>query len=193
MNSQRDPQSSLKNRLVAESRQFLTIFLYLSLCLGLMVNYKRVILADYGINYREYGYVIIEALILSKIILIGHLWQLEKRRFMDKPLIYTTVYAALIFSLLVICFNVIEQVIEGWLHHKAVAETFQEMLEKGWHQMLARCLFIFVIFIPYFAFIEVGRLMGEGKLLELFFHKRSALTIQSSDSSAPLKHSIENK
>jgi Na+/H+ antiporter NhaC len=187
MNSKSNPQSSLKNRLVDESKQFLMIFLYLSLCLGFMVNFKRAILADYGINYREYGYVIIEALILSKIILIGHLWRLDKRRFMDKPLIYTTVYAALIFSLLVICFNVIEQVIEGWLHHKAVAETFHEMLEKGWHQMLARCLLIFVIFIPYFAFREVGELVGQGKLLELFFHRRSALTVQSSDSSAPGK------
>ncbi len=185
MNSKRDFQSSLKNRLVAESKQFLMIFLYLSLCLGLMVNFKRAILADYDINYREYGYVIIEALILSKIILIGHLWRLEKRRFMDKPLIYTTLYSALIFSLLVICFNVIEQVIEGWLHHKAVAETFHEMLEKGWHQMLARCLLIFVIFIPYFAFREVGDLMGEGKLFELFFHQRSALPIQSADDSQP--------
>ena len=187
MNSQRNPQSSLKNRLVVESKQFLMIFLYLLLCLGLMVNFKRAILADYGINYREYGYVIIEAFILAKIILIGHLWQLEKRRFMDKPLIYTTVYSALIFSLLVICFNVIEQVIEGWLQHKAVAETFQEMLEKGWHQMLARCLFVFIIFIPYFAFIEVGRLMGEGQLFALFFHKRSALTVQAADGSASLK------
>ena len=187
MNSQRDSQSSLKHRLVDEGKQFLIIFLYFLLCLGLMVNYKRAILADYGINYLDYGYAILEALILSKIILIGHLWRLEKRRFMDKPLIYTTLYSALIFSLLVICFNVIEKVIEGWLHHKEVAETFHEMLSKGWYEMLAKCLFIFVIFIPYFAFRGVGELVGQGKLLELFFHKRSALTVQSSDSSAPGK------
>ena len=185
MNSKRDSQSSLRNRLVDESKQFLMIFLYLSLCLGFMVNYKRAILADYGINYLDYGYAIIEALILSKIILIGHLWRLEKRKFMDKPLIYTTVYSALIFSLLVICFSVIERVIEGWLHHKAAAETFHETLSKDWHEILARCLFMFVVFIPYFAFREVGGLMGEGKLFELFFHKRSALTVQSSDDSQP--------
>ncbi|MFO1429933.1 MAG: hypothetical protein U1F76_07325 [Candidatus Competibacteraceae bacterium] len=187
MNSQRDSQSSLKNRLVAESKQFLIIFLYLSLCLGFMVNYKRAILADYDISYREYGYVIIEALILAKIILIGHLWRLEKRRFMDRPLIYTTIYSALLFSLLVIGFNVIEQVIEGWLHHKAAAETFQEMFAKGWHEMLARCLFVFIIFIPYFAFREVGELMGEGQLFALFFQQRSALIVQSADGSASLK------
>lgn len=187
MNSKSNPQSSWKNRLVAESKQFLMIFLYFSLCLGFMVNFKRAILADYGISYREYGYVIVESFILAKIILIGHLWRLEKRRFMSRPLIYTTLYSAFLFSLLVIGFNVIEQVIEGWLHHKAAAETFQEMFAKGWHEMLARCLFVFIIFIPYFAFRAVGELIGEGQLFALFFHKRSALTIQAADGAAPLK------
>ena len=185
MNSKRDSQSSLKNRLVDESKQFLMIFLYLSLCLGFMLNFKRAILADYGINYQNYGYAILEALILSKIILIGHLWGLEKRWFMDKPLIYKTVYSALIFSLLVIGFSVIEQVIKGWLHHEKLAETFHERLSQGRYEMLARCLLIFVVFIPYFALRQIGGLVGQGKLFKLFFHQRSALTIQSSDDSQP--------
>lgn len=186
-NSQHDSQSPLKNRLIAESKQFLIVFLYLLLCLGLMVNYKRAILADYGISYLDYGYATLEALILSKIILIGHLWRLEKRRFMDRPLIYSTLYSALMFSLLIICFSVIERLIEGWLHHKEAAETFHEMLSQGWYEMLARCLLTFVVFIPYFAFRGIGELVGEGQLFELFFHKRSALTVQSSDGSASLK------
>ena len=176
MNGKSDSQSSLKDRLAAETKRFLMIFVYLLLSLGLMTNYKRAILADYGISYFEYGYAVIEAFILAKVILIGHVWQLEKKKFMDKPLIYTTLYAALIFSLLVIGFSVIEQVISGWLHHKTVAATVYEVIEKGWHEMLARCLFLFVIFIPYFAFQEIGAILGKGKLVELFFMKRSAMT-----------------
>lgn len=176
MNGKSDSQFSLKDRLVAETKRFLMIFIYLLLSLGLMMNYKRAILADYGISYFEYGYVVIEAFILAKVILIGHVWRLEKKRYMDKPLIYTTLYSALIFSLLVIGFNVIEQVISGWLHHRTVVETVYEMIEKGWHEMLARCLFLFVIFIPYFAFQEIGALLGEGKLVEVFFLRRAAST-----------------
>lgn len=176
MNEKSDSQSSLKDRLAAETKRFLMIFIYLLLSLGLMTNYKRAILADYGISFLEYGYAVIEAFILAKVILIGHMWRLEKKRYMDRPLIYTTLYSALIFSLLVIGFHVIEQVISGWFHHRTIAETVYEMIEKGWHEMLAWCLFLFVIFIPYFAFQEIGAILGEGKLAELFFMKRSAMT-----------------
>ena len=176
MNGKSDSQSSLKDRLVAETKRFLMIFIYLLLSLGVMVNYKRAILADYGISFIDYGYATIEAFILAKVILIGHMWRLEKKRYMNRPLIYTTLYSALVFSLLVIVFNVIEQVISGWFHHRTIIETVYEMIEKGWHEMLARCLFLFVIFIPYFAFMELGAILGEGKLVELFFMKRSAMT-----------------
>lgn len=176
MNGTSDSQSSLKDRLVVETKRFLMIFTYLLLSLGVMVNYKRAILADYGIPFFEFGYAAIEAFILAKVILIGHVWRLEKKRYMGKPLIYTTLYSALIFSLLVVGFNVIEQVIAGWIHHRTVVETVYEVIEKGWHEMLARCLFLFVIFIPYFAFLEIGAMLGEGKLFEVFFLRHAAST-----------------
>jgi hypothetical protein len=57
------------------SQQILEIFLYLSLCAGVMMNYKRAILADYYINYLDYGHAIAEGFIVSKFILIGQVWK----------------------------------------------------------------------------------------------------------------------
>jgi hypothetical protein len=118
---------------------------------------------------------------LSKFILIGQVWRLEKRRFVDRPLIYTTLYSALVFSLLVIGISALERVVKGWLHHKAVAETFHEILSQGSYETLARCLLTFIVFVPYFAFRQIGELVGQDKMLALFLHKRSALTVQSPD------------
>ena len=40
------------------------------------------------------------------------------------------------------------------------------------------CLVIFVAFIPFFAFRELGRVLGEGKIRTLFFRKRDDLRIE---------------
>jgi len=47
-----------------------------------------------------------------------------------------------------------------------------DFLEKGHHELLAGCLVIFVAFIPFFAFRELGRVLGEGKIWDLFFRRR---------------------
>jgi hypothetical protein len=170
------PRAPVKSRLIEEGKRFLWIFLYFALCLTLLLNYKRAILADYSIHFMDYGYALLEALILAKIIMIGQIFRLETRLFGDRPLIYATVYSALVFALLVICFSAIEQAIDGWLHHRTLAETAARILSHGWHEMLAKCLFMFVVSLPYFAFRAIGRTLGEGKLAQLFFHRRTALT-----------------
>jgi hypothetical protein len=174
--SQGAARPPMKSRLLAEGKRFLAIFLYFALCLALLLNYKRAILADYSIRYLDYGYAFVEALILAKIVMIGQILQLERRVFGDRPLIYATLYSALVFSLLVVCFGAIEQTIDGWLHHRTLAETFQRILSHGWHEMLAKSLFMFVVFLPYFAFREIGATLGEGTLFKLFFHRRTTLT-----------------
>jgi hypothetical protein len=44
---------------------------------------------------------------------------------------------------------------------------------KGSHELLAGCLVIFVAFIPFFAFRELGRALGQQKIRALFFRRRA--------------------
>ena len=174
--------SSIRERLKQEGREFLIIFLYLALCLTVLLLFKQAILADYQISYLRHGYAIVEALMLSKMIVLGQAWRLGER-YSQSPLIYPTLYKALIFTLLVIVFSLIEHLLDGFLHQETPAETIHKMLAGGWHEMLASALIMFFIFIPFFAFQEVGRLMGEDKLFELFVHKKSSLKIHKGDRS----------
>ena len=174
-NENRNP-SSIRERLKQEGREFLIIFLYLALCLTVLLLFKQAILADYQISYLRHGYAIVEALMLSKMIVLGQAWRLGEK-YIENPLIYPTLYKALIFTLLVIVFSLIEHLLDGFLHDEKPVETLHKMLAGGWHEMLASALIMFFIFIPFFAFQEVGRLMGEDKLFELFVHKKSSLKI----------------
>jgi hypothetical protein len=51
--------------------------------------------------------------------------------------------------------------------------AFQEIMSAGRDELLARTLVLLVAFVPFFAFGEIGRVLGEGRLSQLFLHKRS--------------------
>src|SRR5262245_34380390 len=46
--------------------------------------------------------------------------------------------------------------------------------QKSKYELLARCLITFVAFIPFFAFKELERILGEDKMRTLFFRGRAA-------------------
>ena len=129
-------------------------------------------MAEYRISYLNYGVAIIEALVLAKVILMGNALGLS-RGLEDKPLIFPTLYKAVVFSLFVGIFGVLEHMIGGLLHGKGLAGGFQELMSEGRYELLARCMVTFFAFIPFFAFQELGQVLGEGKLGALFFRKKT--------------------
>jgi hypothetical protein len=48
----------------------------------------------------------------------------------------------------------------------------RELAERGAYELLGSTLVIFVSLIPFFAFREIGRVMGRGRLLKAFFVER---------------------
>lgn len=54
---------------------------------------------------------------------------------------------------------------------KGVAGGFAEFLDRWPHELLAGSLVIFVALIPFFAFKELGRVLGEEAISDLFFRK----------------------
>jgi hypothetical protein len=161
----------LKQKISHEIKQFLMIFLYLALLIGYFNTYKWLLMAEYHVGYFDYGYAVVEALVLAKIIMVGESLGIGER-FSDRPLIFPTLYKTMLFALCVLAFNILEHFITGFLHGKGLAEVFHEAISLGRYEILARLLMMFVAFIPFFAFREAGRVLGEVKLFELFFRRR---------------------
>ena len=110
---------------------------------------------------------------LAKLILIGDAMRIG-RRLEHKPLIVPTLWKAVVFSLWVAVFSVLEHTIEGLLRHQGLAGGFEELISTGKYELLGRCLVMFSAFIPFFACKELERVLGEGQLLTLFFRGRAA-------------------
>ncbi len=172
--SEHGKDTRIQAKLVAETKTMLFLFVYLALLLGAFTTYRRLILAKYEIAYFHYGYSLVEALVLAKVIVVGRYLRLGKR-FDHYPLIIPTIYKTFWFSLLVLAFSVLEQLIVGWLCGKTSAVVFEEILGQTSWEILANVLVLFVTLIPLIAVWETGRLLGEGKLFEMFFTRRAGV------------------
>lgn len=146
-------------------------FMYLAVFFGLFTWYRRLILDEYRIAYLNYSFSVIQALVLAKVIMIGDILRLG-RRLQERPLIFTTLYNTVVFTIWVLLFIVLEHTVGGLLRGKGLTGGLEEIMSRGGYELLARCMVVFFAFIPFFAFRELGLVLGEGKLRELFFRRR---------------------
>ena len=161
----------LKEKIRHEVKEMLVIFLYLAAFFCAFTTYRRLVMNEFGLSYFHYGFALLKALVLAKVILLGKLVP-AVRVFDDRPLIVPTFYKVALFSLFVLVFEVLERVIGGFLHGKDLSAVFQEIIGVGRNELLARTLVMLFAFVPFFAFTEMARTLGEGRLSELFLHKR---------------------
>jgi hypothetical protein len=161
-------KKNLKKKIVHEVTEYWINVAYLTLVFASFTQYRRLVLAAHDITYTNYWVAVIEALILAKVVMIGDVLHLG-RRLEHKPLIYSTLLKTVVFTIFVGAFALIEQVIKGLWKGEAFVEQFGNFLGKGYHEVLAGCLVVFVAFIPFFAFREMGRVLGEGKIRTFFF------------------------
>jgi hypothetical protein len=166
-----EKRSSLKEKLIHEVKEMLVIFLYLAMFFCAFTTYRLLVMKEMGLSYFHYGFALIKALVLAKVILLGQYARVVKI-FNDRPLIVPTLYKVILFSLFALAFEILEHVIGCFLHGKDLLGALQEIMSAGWDELLARTLVVLVAFVPFFAFGEIARVLGEGKLSELFLHKQ---------------------
>jgi len=172
MSSPDNKKRTLTKRIFQEMVEYWINVCYLTLVFAAFTQYRRFLLAAHDITYTNYGVAVIEALILSKVIMIGDVFRLG-RGLEQKSLIYPALYKTLVFSLFVGAFTVLEHVLKGLWKGKGLTGGLVDFLGKGHHEVLAGCLIIFVALIPFFAVKELGRVLGEDKITTLFFRRRA--------------------
>lgn len=177
-------KAATKQRLVEEAQTLAMLSVYLSLLLGGFTTYRRLILEEYRIAYFAYGYSLVEAVVLAKIIMIGRLLHVGEG-FGDRPLIVPTLYKTVSFSLFVLVFTVFEHTLTGLIIHRDLTRAFQDLWHTGIHQILAQMIVLFVAFVPLFALWELGDVLGPDKLRDLFFKHRQAVTPSPPDDTPP--------
>ncbi len=163
---------TLKQKAAEQMKEFLLIVLYLWAFFGLFLVYKSVILAEYHISFAHKGFAVINALALGKVMLVCKDLHLGEQ-FDDAPLIYPTLLKSALFTIVLACFKILEETAVGLYHGKSFAESSADLGGGTLRGILTLTLLLFVVLIPLVAFGELQRVLGEGKLKQLFLRPRS--------------------
>ena len=162
-----------KGRVREEVIEYWLNVVYLTLVFASFTVYQRLVLASHGITYTNYWFALIEGLILGKVIMVGGVPHIG-RGLESKPLIYPTLYKTVVFTILVAAFKVIEYTVKGLFAGEGITGGLVELAAKEYHIVLANSLVVFIALIPFFAFKELGRVLGRKKIATLFFWPSNA-------------------
>ena len=162
---------TLKQKAYHELKEYLIIVLYLWVVFGLFLLYKSVILNEEHISYLAHGVALINALVLGKFVLIARALHLGEQ-FDDAPLIFPTLLKAALFSVVLAFCKILEDAAVALYHGKKFSESIGDLGGGSLNGILALTLLLFVLLIPFFACGELQRVLGPGRLAQLFFRKR---------------------
>jgi len=184
---------TLKQRAYHELKEFFWIALYLWVILALFQLYRSLLLREEHMSVVVHqGFAIINALALGKVLLIAkalHLGDWADRW----PLIYPTLLKSALFTIVLACFKILEDAGLGMYRGKSFQESIADLGGGTLNGILCVSLILFVTLIPFFVLTELQGVLGEGKLMQLFFRPRSSFTPateQSSDAVASTRANL---
>lgn len=172
------PASSLKDKVQHEFIEYAINVVYLTLVFAAFTEYRRLVLAAQNIEYGNYWFALIEALVLGKVIMIGGVFHLG-RGLEDKPLVYPVLYKTAVFVVFVLLFKILEHAIRALWNGAGPADALVEFFAaKGFHEVIANSLIVVVAFFPFFAMKELSRVYGGARMFALFFRRRIGTEVE---------------
>ena len=160
-----------KQKAMHELIEVALISLYLAVIFCAVSTCALLILRKYDVSFWNYGFSIINALIIAKVILIGEMAHVG-RGAEGRPLYQRVLYKSFVFGLLVFVFHIVEEIIKHLIHHHPLRTIWDDFHAED---LMFRTIVIIGAFIPLFAWRELGRVIGEEKLRALFFKSGAAV------------------
>lgn len=167
-------KASVGERIVTELTEFVIIAVYLYVCFAALAYLKSAILHAHDIPFTPFGFAAVKALICAKFVLLGRALHMGER-FNALPLIWPTLYKSLVFLVLLLILNALEEVVVGVMHHRHVTDSLAEFGGGTLDQLIATSVVMLLILVPFFAFRSLGEVVGERNLVGVFFRPRRSI------------------
>ncbi|MGC1279044.1 MAG: DUF4339 domain-containing protein [Xanthobacteraceae bacterium] len=167
----RQTQRNFKGGAKDQIKNFGLMFLYLWIVFSLLAIHESMILSQHQLSYQAHGIAIVNALVFAKVMLVAEDLHLG-HRLNDKPLIYSILYKSLLFGITLISFHIVEHVVIGMWHGKAIAKTIAELGADRLGQIASGGTIATVALVPFFVLREISRVIGEDNFWSLFFFRR---------------------
>ena len=165
--------AAIRSKFIEEFKVMAALAAYLYVCFLAIFLFKSAVMREAGTHHAiwTWGLAAIKALLLAKFMLLGRMLHVGVR-FRDKPLIWPTLYHALVFLIVLLILTTLEELIVGFIHGRAVADSLNHVVGPIFFEGLAVCLIMFLILVPYSAFTCLSDVVGERETIRLFFVNR---------------------
>lgn len=171
MSSDNPANKGLKQKTIHELWELAWVFSYLAFFFCSLELYSLLLLRDFHVKYLNFGFALINALVVAKVILLGEYARIG-RKYEQRPLILSAFYKAILFVMLVFAFHLVEELVKRFLHTGHFLGAFRQVRVDD---LLGRGVLVFCTFLPLFAFRELRRVLGEKKFMDLFFRSGASL------------------
>ena len=159
----------IAEKILDEGKQLFWIFIYFWVLFGLFSVYRSLVLTERNLIYHQ-GFAVINAFLLAKVVLTAEFFQVADS-LKHKPLVYPIVLKSAVFCAILICFYIIEETLVSVWHGKTIAASIPEIGGEGWKGVLVVGTILFVVLIPFFAYRELARVLGNDELHSLIFRR----------------------
>jgi hypothetical protein len=159
--------SNWKQKAKHELKEMLVLSGYLAFFFCALTTYKMFLLRQYQIDEWSYGFALLNALVITKVIMIGQYAKIG-RKHEGKSVFISAIWKSFIYCLLVFAFHIVEEIIKRLIHGADVAKASRQV---RFEELGANSVVVFATFIPLFIFLELRRVMGDEAFISLFFGK----------------------
>ena len=159
--------SNWKQKAKHELKEMLVLSGYLAFFFCALTTYKMFLLRQYEIDEWSYAFALLNALVITKVIMIGQYAKIG-RKHEGNSVFISAIWKSFIYGLLVFAFHLVEEIIKRLIHGAGVAKASHQVRIE---EVGARAVVVFATFIPLFIFLELRRVMGDDAFGSLFFKK----------------------
>lgn len=157
---------NFKAKALDEVKKFAVLTAYLWVLFFLLGMYRTLLLKENGINPWTQGYVIVNALIFAKVLLLGEILDLgaglRKRAF-----VLVVLGRTLLFTALLMGFHVAEEAIGALIKGQPVVERVLHLGGGSWYGVLVYAGLLYVMLLPLTAFREMSYVLGKDVLWDI--------------------------
>jgi len=157
----------LKTEAIDETRKLFGIFIYLWVLLSVFSLHKALVLNEESLIYHQ-GFALINALALAKVVLVAEYFHVGDK-LKNRPLIYPVTFKSAVFAVILMCFHIIEETLIGLWHGESLSQSIPNIGGGTLQGILMVGIIMFVVLMPFFAFRELGRVIGTEQLQSLLF------------------------
>jgi hypothetical protein len=164
--------TSFKTRAQEELRNYAIVASYLFVCFAVLMLFESTIPGSANAGAFSVATAAVKALVLGKFILIGEAVGVGSSA-RGSHLAGNIVRKSLQFLALLIVLTVLEELIVGKVHGRSFAATIAGDGQRSLLQMLAKCLLVLLILLPFIATRELSKALGPGVLKKLLLEARN--------------------